>query len=84
MNDITRQPWSEWLENSLRTIMDIGAERMCTRAMASRIPGPRGGGESIGGDEEWQLANQSAKQSIESITAIVRIVGAKSLTRICR
>lgn len=29
MADITRQPWSEWLENSLRTIMDIGAERMC-------------------------------------------------------
>ena len=48
------------------------------------IPDPRRGGESIGGNEEWQLANQSAKRSIESMTAIVRIVGAKSLTRICR
>lgn len=32
MDDITRQPWAEWLENSLRTIMDIGAERMCIAA----------------------------------------------------
>lgn len=32
MDDITRQPWAEWPENSLRTIMDIGAERMCIAA----------------------------------------------------
>lgn len=29
MSDITSQPWAEWLENSLRTVMDIGAECMC-------------------------------------------------------
>jgi len=33
---------------------------------------------------EWQLANQSVKRSTESIMATVRIVGAKSPTRICR
>ena len=29
MADIKRQPWAEWMENSMRTIMDIGAESMC-------------------------------------------------------
>lgn len=29
MDDIKRQPWAERMENSLRTVMDIGAECMC-------------------------------------------------------
>lgn len=49
-----------------------------------RLADERGGGESTGGDEGWQLANQSAKQSTESMTVIVRTAGEKLPTRICR
>lgn len=42
------------------------------------------GGERIGGDEGWQLANQSVKQFTESMADIVRIVDEKSPTRICK
>lgn len=29
MSDITSQPWAEWLENSLETVMDIEPECRC-------------------------------------------------------
>lgn len=29
MSDITSQPWAEWLENSLETVMDIEPECLC-------------------------------------------------------
>lgn len=34
MNDITRQPWSEWLENSLRTVVDIEPVCLCVDTIA--------------------------------------------------
>lgn len=34
MNDITRQPWAEWLENSLRTVVDIEPVCLCIAATA--------------------------------------------------